>query len=100
MQIWTNIKTEEEAIAFASLPYKGQRIQWLQAYFSNLFDLAESADFLSPATFDKIQIQKWKVQDYAESLGYDLDRDCDWCVCYSGSKIWIPSSCSHGMLTK
>jgi hypothetical protein len=100
MQIWTNIKTEEQAIAFASLPYKGQRIQWLQAYFSNLFDLTESADFLSPDTFDKIQIQKWNVGEYAESKGYDLDRDCEWCVCYSGSEIWIPSCSDDGMMIK
>lgn len=67
--------TEEDILAFASLHFRGQRREVLQAYYSNLFDLWENLSDLSPRASDKLAAQRWAVYDYAEDRGWELDRD-------------------------
>jgi hypothetical protein len=99
MQVWTNLKTTGDCFNFASLPFKGQRREWIQAYYSNLFDLWESG-VPDPygATDDYVARARWNVEEYARSKRWELDRDSSWLVVFSGDQIWSPDKDGDGML--
>lgn len=94
-----NFKQEFRVRQFASLDFRGQRSEWLQAYYSNLFDLWENppCDF----HFNTEQLlaeARWKVEDYAESKGWYLERDSKWqVVMESDGTIHAPHD-KHGTL--
>lgn len=77
----SDIKNEKQLIAFMSLPYKGQRDQWLQAYFSNLFDLWENPPFdLTEELDHRLIMARSEVRDHCR---FDPDRDCQWQVVFN-----------------
>lgn len=81
MKTATSIKTEKDLIAFLSLDFKRQRREWLQAYYSNLFDLWEVCPIeISPETEQALQEARWRVNDYANTRNLNLDRDSEWLV--------------------
>jgi hypothetical protein len=57
--------THEDIIAFASLDFRGQRWEVLQAYYCNLFDLWEATADLSAEADERLCAQRWAVEDYA-----------------------------------
>lgn len=100
-----SIETEAELVRFASMDYTAQRYEWLQAYYSNLFDLWESPPCeLSERAEQTLQTARWLVHDYAEQRGWHLDRDSVWCVhCDSQGRVWtgrVDDDTHHGVLTK
>ena len=89
MCVWTSCETEQDCLLFASLDFKGKRPDWIQAYYSNLFDLWESPPCeLSPEADNKLREARWSVEEYASKRHLNLDRDSKWLVCFCGSKDW------------
>jgi len=80
------IKSDADIIEFASLDFRGQRFEVLQAYYSNLFDLWEHHGDLSNYADQKLAAQRWAVQDYAQKKFKRLEFDRDFCA--SGGNIW------------
>jgi hypothetical protein len=72
-----SIKSDADIIAFASLDFRGQRLEVLQAYYCNLFDLWEGESDLSVEASDKLCCQRWAVEDYASERypRCNFDRD-------------------------
>lgn len=101
-----SIETEAELIRFASMDCTAQRYEWLQSYYSNLFDLWENPPIdCSEDTLNRVRDARWLVYDYAESRGWHLDRDSLWCVsCLSSDgSVWTGTEQDHGhhgMLTR
>jgi hypothetical protein len=60
-----SIKSDADLIAFASLDFRGQRWEVLQAYYCNLFDLWEHGSDLSAEADERLCAQRWAVEDYA-----------------------------------
>lgn len=60
-----SIKSDADIIAFASLDFRGQRWEVLQAYYCNLFDLWEHGSDLSAEADERLCAQRWAVEDYA-----------------------------------
>ena len=71
----SSIKSNADIIEFASLAFRGQRFEVLQAYYSNLFDLWESESDLSTEAGEYLCRQRWAVDDYCTDKGWYLDRD-------------------------
>ena len=66
---------------FASLDFRKQRYEWLQAYYSNLFDLWENPPCEFQFNTEQLLAEaRWKVEDYAQSKGWNLERDSRWQV--------------------
>jgi hypothetical protein len=94
-----NFKQEFRVRQFASLDFRGQRFDWLQAYYSNLFDLWENpACDYSFNTDELLAKARWKVEDYAQSKGWYLERDSKWqVVMETDGEIHAPHD-KHGTL--
>lgn len=76
-----NFKQEFRVRQFASLEFKGQRFEWLQAFYSNLFDLWENPPCEYQFNTEQLLAEaRWKVEDYCESKGWYLERDSRWQV--------------------
>lgn len=84
---------------FASLDFRGQRSEWLQAYYSNLFDLWENPPCDYHFNTEQLLADaRWKVEDYAQSKGWYLERDSKWqVVMEADGTIHAPHS-THGTL--
>ena len=72
-----SIKSDADIIAFASLDFRGQRWEVLQAYYCNLFDLWENLSDLSIESNQRLCDQRWAVEDYATERypRYEFGRD-------------------------
>lgn len=72
-----SIKSDADIIAFASLDFRGQRWEVLQAYYCNLFDLWENLSDLSVEANEYLCRQRWAVEDYASERypDYEFGRD-------------------------
>ena len=82
-----SLMTLEDIIAFASLDFRGQRFEVLQAYYSNLFDLWEATSDLSAEADERLCAQRWAVQAYAKGKypRYEFDRD----FCAKSGEAWL-----------
>lgn len=81
-----SIKSDADIIAFASLDFRGQRFDVLQAYYSNLFDLWEGEPDLSAEADERLCAQRWAVYQYCADKGWWLERD--YCVSLS-NRPWL-----------
>lgn len=82
----TSIESDADIIEFASLDFRGQRFEVLQAYYSNLFDLWEFTPDLSNYADQKLAHQRWAVQEYAGKKFKRLEFDRDFCA--TGGNSW------------
>lgn len=85
MKTVNSIKTEADVIRFATLKYEGIRLEALNAYFVNLFDLWEGPlPEISKETDDLLVIARGNVRDYAwDKYRVELDRVSDWNIHYT-----------------
>lgn len=92
-------KQEFRVRQFASLDFRKQRYEWLQAYYSNLFDLWENPPCEFQFNTEQLLAEaRWKVEDYAQSKGWYLERDSRWqVVMEADGTIHAPHS-KHGTL--
>jgi hypothetical protein len=94
-----NLEQEFRVRQFASLDFRGQRSEWLQAYYSNLFDLWENPVCDYSFNTDELLAQaRWKVEEYAQSKGWYLDRDSQWQVVMERDGTIHAPHCTHGTL--
>jgi len=84
---------------FASLDFRKQRSEWLQAYYSNLFDLWENPPCEYQFNTEQLLAEaRWKVEDYAQSKGLNLERDSKWQVVMESDGTIHAPHCTHGTL--
>jgi len=85
MKTVNSIKTEADVIRFATLNYKDIRLEALNAYFTNMFDLWEGPlPEISKETDEMLIIARGDVRDYAwDKYRVELDRDSKWTIHYT-----------------